>query len=264
MIRNKGSTKSLLQMVSNLKSYCEANRIDWLDLADRSALQNWIREARYQDLTPSNQKAPLTMDILLQLSKVLPNTRLALMLNAMMLLSHDALLRLKEVRSDIRVQNLIWGPNHAYCDIQIFRSKTHRSGSYILIRIYRRKGPCAVKALEMLLNDLGIWKCPMALIFPSPVNNSTISGSWYRKHLKILVASIGLDPSLYSGHSGRAGGATDLFNSNVPYCFIKLFGRWKSDVALSYYRDKAGMHTAIQSGFSKISSSLSRLSSFLI
>ena len=120
-----------------------------------------------------------------------------------------------------------------------------------------------MKALEALLDELDIWNCPEALLFPSPVNpNTTVSESWYRKHLKNLVASIGLDPSLYSGHSGRAGGATDLFNSNVAYCFIKLFGRWKSDVALSYYRNKAGMHIAIQSGFSKISSSLSRLFSF--
>jgi len=114
-----------------------------------------------------------------------------------------------------------------------------------------------VRALEKLLDKLDIWNCPDALVFPSPIDSSsTISDSWYRKHLKRLVASIGLDPSLYSGHSGRAGGATDLFNSNVAYSFIKLFGRWKSDVVLGYYREKSGMHSAIKSAFSYIASFL--------
>ena len=54
--------------------------------------------------------------------------------------------------------------------------------------------------------------------------------------IKSGVASIGLDRTLYSGHSCRAGGATDLFAAGVPYYVVKRYGRWKSDAALIYYR----------------------------
>ena len=111
------------------------------------------------------------------------------------------------------------------------------------------------------MDKLDIWSQPDALIFPSPKNSSnTISDSWYRRHLKRVVSLVGLDPSLYSGHSGRAGGATDLFNSSVAYSFTKVFGRWKSDVVLSYYREKSGMYDAIKSAFSLIASSLIQFS----
>jgi hypothetical protein len=54
-----------------------------------------------------------------------------------------------------------------------------------------------------------------------------------------MVASIGLDPSKFSGHSLRGGGATDLFARCIPYYVIKKMGRWTSDAALLYFRSEA-------------------------
>jgi hypothetical protein len=42
----------------------------------------------------------------------------------------------------------------------------------------------------------------------------------------------------------------------VPYQFIKLFGRWRSDTALIYYRDRVEMDRATNDGFSRIARSL--------
>jgi hypothetical protein len=53
-----------------------------------------------------------------------------------------------------------------------------------------------------------------------------------------MVSLIGLDKALYSGHSLRAGGATDLFVAKVPYPIIKKAGKWRSDAALIYHRDE--------------------------
>ena len=58
----------------------------------------------------------------------------------------------------------------------------------------------------------------------------------FRKLIKSTVASIGLNPNHYSGHSCRAGGATDLFAAGVQYYVVKKYGRWTSDTALIYYR----------------------------
>jgi hypothetical protein len=42
-----------------------------------------------------------------------------------------------------------------------------------------------------------------------------------------------------TGHSFRAGGATDLFNAGVPYQVIQKQGRWKSAAVLVYFKSEA-------------------------
>ena len=52
--------------------------------------------------------------------------------------------------------------------------------------------------------------------------------------LKDLIARTGRDPSLFSTHSFRRGGATFSFQSKVPSELIKLHGDWSSDAYLLY------------------------------
>lgn len=47
--------------------------------------------------------------------------------------------------------------------------------------------------------------------------------------IKSLIAAIGLDPSDYSSHSQRRGGATYAFQSGVAATLIKIAGDWSSD-----------------------------------
>ena len=56
----------------------------------------------------------------------------------------------------------------------------------------------------------------------------------------------------YSGHSLRAGGATDLFVKRVPYYLIKKMGRWKSDAALLYYRSDKDVYEAVRKAFGEL------------
>ena len=71
----------------------------------------------------------------------------------------------------------------------------------------------------------------------------------FEKFIKKMVSLIGLDKALYSGHSLRAGGATDLFVAKVPYPIIKKAGRWKSDAALTYHRDEDDVAKVVAHGF---------------
>lgn len=64
-----------------------------------------------------------------------------------------------------------------------------------------------------------------------------------------MVNLIGLDREFYSGHSLRAGGATDLFVAKVPYPIIKKAGRWKSDAASIYHRDEDDVAQVVTKGF---------------
>ncbi len=75
---------------------------------------------------------------------------------------------------------------------------------------------------------------------------------YFRKLIKLAVASIGLDPSKFSGHSLRSGGATDLFEARVPYHIIKKMGRWKSDAAMRYYRSEEDVLKAVRKAFNRM------------
>lgn len=126
-----------------------------------------------------------------------------------------------------------------------------------MIHFSRRQGPCAVKYMKELFDKADLWTNPRALLFQSSRNpSSPYSTSWFRDILKGLCSKLGLNPDLFSGHSGRAGGATDLFNMNVPYVYIKLWGRWKSDAALTYYRDRVAAKLSIANAFASLASSL--------
>jgi integrase len=85
-----------------------------------------------------------------------------------------------------------------------------------------------------------------------------LSHAWLRRRIKLAVSRLGLDHALYSCHSLRAGGATDLFAARVPYPMIKRMGRWKSDVCLIYYRDMHDVHRAVFSGFRSLAVRLQR------
>ncbi|KAK3245120.1 hypothetical protein CYMTET_45295, partial [Cymbomonas tetramitiformis] len=62
--------------------------------------------------------------------------------------------------------------------------------------------------------------------------------------MKKLIRKIGVDPSKYSGHSFRRGGATVAFNLGVDHLLIKLQGDWVSNA----YQSLGGAQLG---GFSK-------------
>ena len=259
MERNNGSTKSISLETSKIKSHCLLMDQSWLSLSDHKKLLTWIAKAQYIDLTPSNQKDPLTMRHLYAMSKILNSTILEdVKTDSMLWLGHDGLLRLGDLTSELLVSDVIWSPNHQDFDLKVDRTKSHRKGDPITIPYRSRIGPCAVQKMRNYLR-MAKFKSRNDCLFPSPLDhNKTISQSCIRLRIKSLVRKIGLDANRFSGHSLRAGGATDLFNEGVDYNFIKLLGRWKSDTGLIYYRDRSGLTRAVSSAFKSLALSLKR------
>lgn len=61
-----------------------------------------------------------------------------------------------------------------------------------------------------------------------------LASSSFVGRIKHWVQTIGLDPSNYSGHSLRRGGATAMSRAGVPHELIQVQGRWKSDAYKLY------------------------------
>ena len=62
--------------------------------------------------------------------------------------------------------------------------------------------------------------------------------------LRVLCVAAGLDPTMYSSHSLRIGGATDLAQSGGTEVECRLAGRWHSDVWQIYARPCLAMQVA--------------------
>jgi hypothetical protein len=58
---------------------------------------------------------------------------------------------------------------------------------------------------------------------------SFITFSSFTSFLKRLLSDVGIDPSDYSGHSFRRGGASWAFKAQIPGEMIQLIGDWASD-----------------------------------
>ena len=93
---------------------------------------------------------------------------------------------------------------------------------------------CPVLALQKLLS---IACMPSSVpLFSIPVANGfkVITASRFTAKIKDTVALLGANPSRFSPHSFRRGGATFAFSSGVPGEAIKLQCDWKSDAYLVY------------------------------
>jgi hypothetical protein len=69
--------------------------------------------------------------------------------------------------------------------------------------------------------------------------NKGYSDEAFIKDTKFRATKAGLKPEIIAritGHSFRAGGATDYLLAGVPAIWVKLQGRWKSDAYLIYLR----------------------------
>ena len=258
--RNGGSTRSVVSVVSSLRVHCRREGLGWMSEADETRFREAVCVWQYEDLSASRRKRPLTLVILEDIigRMDLANER-ELMFAVALMMGHDGLLRSGEVMSGLQVKDVTWeGNRNAGFQLFLERTKTGQRGPGVHVAFSNYGQLSAVALLRRWFEVRGLDGKPEAFIFPGLTRarargpfeeHRTASIQWFRKHIKRAVESIGLDGRFYSGHSLRAGGATDLFMRKVPYHIIKKMGRWRSDAAMLYHRSDADVERQVRRAF---------------
>ena len=81
---------------------------------------------------------------------------------------------------------------------------------------------------------------PSAPLFLNPATGRAFTTTELRALFRGVARAIGLPPADIGAHSGRIGGATDLFASGAPPVAIQIAGRWDSDIWAIYARQCVG------------------------
>lgn len=259
--QNQGSTRSIHNLLSQLRVFGRKHGHGWLEEADAYHLRRTVATLCYADTRASNAKAPATLSVLRRVLRQLDQNRLDHRLFALTVaVGHDGLLRGAELHSGIRAGSFTWLPGNQEVQLHLERTKTHRPGPPVVVSYCRYEGPCAYRALRRWFTEHSLWARPEAFVFPkvvrakgqvSPDFGKPLSRATWDRDLKRYFAAAGLDPSQYSGHSLRAGGATDLFTAGTPYPVIKKAGRWKSDAALQYFRSRDHVAGEVAAAFGR-------------
>ncbi len=144
--------------------------------------------------------------------------------------SEIAKLRIEDVSFDVRGMILRLG-----------QTKTDQSGENDEIAIPCAKGKyCPVKAIKAWLAESEIIKGAIfrPILKHGAIGKKGLSGFSVAQIIKASAKAAGLDTTLYSGHSLRAGLATSSAREKKPFHKIKAQTRHKSDVTLlKYIRD---------------------------
>jgi hypothetical protein len=118
------------------------------------------------------------------------------------------------------------------------RSKTDRYNHGVYIRF------CRTHTYLCPINHLHVYIKHRAQLFPdlssnlAPLfimpNGRALTRFEFVKSLRDGLSSLGLDASLFSGHSLRIGAASTAAKAGVPIYLIKILGRWPSEAYRRY------------------------------
>ena len=151
--------------------------------------------------------------------------------------------RISELLS-IRRSNIVTEDLYHKIFIEVSKTDKYREGSWVYIA-KTGKFTCPYTYLIKYLEAARISSFSPNFIFRSlqydknlkanVLSSKPLTASRAGEILKEKLKAIGLDPSKFSNHSFRSGGATSAANLNVPDRLFKVHGRWKSDSAKDGY-----------------------------
>lgn len=263
--RLHGSTKSTANTISGLKIFSDRLGLPWLTSNEVHTLNSVRRQLVLEDVTPIRRMQPLTLGMLQQVAQTSFDYKrdpYDLLCLTMAMVAHNGLLRGGELLCGIKMKDLQWEPRNRSVTLHIFPTKTERRGAGVYVRLTDYPGLSAYKLLKRWVSTQHMQRHPEHYLFPFHARRRqneparfdfrrNASRKWFTEVTRRIASALGCDARLYSNHSYRAGGATDLFISGVPYPQIKKYGRWRSEAALVYLRDDVEVSTAVAYAFGR-------------
>ena len=217
--------------------------------ASHAHLNLLIKGLKKQEPKPNQQRQALTLDILTKCIRTLragyasPATNACL--EAMLLLGFFGFLRCAEFTARSRTFNPaihatmadLAFPSPKRLIFTLKQSKTNQSGPAQQIFLFKLQSE--ISPYEPLARHVQFRSSSHATALdPLFVDecNKVASRAWFLRHLRLILARTGLDPSNYSGHSLRLGAATSAARSGLPDRVIQQLGRWSSHAYTAYIR----------------------------
>ena len=254
-----GSTKSISGTISQLR--VSAGHSKWLTYDDDLRIRSLVNQLKGLDFSDSRAVSAFQFYMIAEAIKLMDlDDPVQLQLATMFSTGNNHMFRTAETCCGILKShvNFISDGHRRSVSIKLLRTKTLLTGSGCVVEVAEFDSPyCSYNLLRRWCKLNNSMQGPDGFLFPS-IRNGVIdftrpmTGDYLRKLIKLAVASIGLDPSKFSGHSLRSGGATDLFEARVPYHIIKKMGRWKSDAAMRYYRSEEDVLKAVRKAFNRM------------
>ena len=261
----KGSTASLHNDVSKVKMEAELRDLKWLSPGHRRRLNRLLAALRKGDVRAQRRAAAFRDSHLKQaIAKLDLTDPVQLSIACRLAVPKELLMRGGELAPKswaLTADHATWGVTSTGCRVlhlDLDRTKTHLSGGSVRVSVADYPHPhSAYKLLKAFYDKFHLSTQPSAPLFPRTHRGKLdwTKGCTYdslRRLVKTTAASLGLDAALYSAHSLRAGGATDLFAAGLSYTLIKKAGRWKSDAAMLYYRSDEDVVLAVHKIYKRL------------
>jgi integrase len=246
-----GAKMSTLQVKAAAISY--AHRAAKLDSPMKSIeVQETLRGIRRTIGTAQKGKTPITLSELKKLLEGVPDSLRGTRDKAIILLGFAGAFRRSELVG-LAVSDVTFERSRAV--VHVRRSKTDQEGRGMTktIPVLRDKSVCPVTALRGWLSSAGITKG--AIFRPidrwGNVSDRMMLDQEVARIIKKYADLASLDPTLFAGHSLRAGYVTEAADRDVPLWKIKQQTGHKNDAILQrYIRDKGrGSEDATKSVF---------------
>lgn len=222
-----------------LASISQAHRVAGLESPCRSLeVRRTLNGIKKIHGAKPRRVAPAVRDELMAMIKNTPAGLVGLRNRALLLVGFAGALRRSEL-AKLRVEDITFDVRGMI--LRLGQTKTDQAGENDEIAIPYANGKyCPVKALKSWLSEAGITEGAIfrPILKHGAVGKNGLSGFSVAQIIKTSAKAAGLDTTLYSGHSLRAGLATSSAREKKPFHKIKAQTRHKSDVTLlKYIRD---------------------------
>lgn len=222
-----------------LASISQAHRVAEIESPCQSlAVRRTLNGIKKEHGAKPRRVAPAVRDELMAMIKQTPSGLVGVRNRALLLVGFAGALRRSEI-AKLCVEDVSFDVRGMI--LRLGQTKTDQAGENDEIAIPYAKGKyCPVKALKAWLAEAKIMEGAIfrPILKHGSVGKKGLSGFSVAQIIKASARAAGLDTSLYSGHSLRAGLATSSAREKKPFHKIKAQTRHKSDVTLlKYIRD---------------------------